>query len=75
MRSMRGAGRKWKRYAREARLAAQAGAVEAWIRGLARRFGSEPIAVAMEQTRAALLWQLSKYEHLHLYVVPPQTSA
>jgi hypothetical protein len=56
-------------------LAAQAGAVEAWIRGLARRFGSEPIAVAMEQTRAALLWQLSKYEHLHLYVVPPQTSA
>jgi hypothetical protein len=31
--------------------------------------------VALEQTRAALLWQLSKYEQLHLYVVPPQTSA
>ncbi|HKT50166.1 MAG TPA: IS110 family transposase [Candidatus Angelobacter sp.] len=56
-------------------LTAQAGAVEGWIGELARRFGPGPIAVAVEQTRAALLWQLSKYEHLHLYVVPPQTSA
>lgn len=56
-------------------LAATTGAVEAWIGELARRFGPGPIAVAVEQTRAALLWQLSKYEQLHLYVVPPQTSA
>ena len=56
-------------------FAAKAGAVEAWVGDLVRRFGSGPIAVAIEQTRAALLWQLSKYEQLHLYVVSPQTSA
>lgn len=56
-------------------LASKAGAVEIWIGELVRRFGLGPIAVAVEQTRAALLWQLSKYQQLHLYVVAPQTSA
>jgi transposase len=56
-------------------FASNAGAVEAWVGELVRRFGSGPIAVAIEQTRAALLWQLSKHEQLHLYVVAPQTSA
>lgn len=56
-------------------LASKAGAVEVWVGELVRRFGSGPIALAVEQTRAALLWQLSKYEQLHLYVVAPQTSA
>lgn len=56
-------------------FASQAGAVELWMGELVRRFGSGAIAVAVEQTRAALLWQLSKYQQLHLYVVAPQTSA
>lgn len=56
-------------------FASRAGAVEARVGELARRFGSGPIAVAVEQTRGALLWQLSKYEQLHLYLVAPQTSA
>lgn len=56
-------------------FASQAGAVEAWVLELVRRFGPGPIAVAVEQTRAALLWQLGKYEQLHLYMVAPQTSA
>ena len=41
-------------------FAAKAGAVEAWVGDLVRRFGSGPIAVAIEQTRAALLWQLQQ---------------
>src|SRR5215472_102106 len=57
------------------KLAAQAGAVEAWVGELRQRFGFGPIAVALEQTRRALVWQLSKYEQLYLYVVAPQTSA
>ena len=57
------------------KLAAKAGAVEAWIGELRQRFGCGPIAVAIEQTRGALVWQLSKYEQLYLYVVAPQTSA
>jgi transposase len=56
-------------------FASQAGAVEIWMAELVRRFGSGAIAVAVEQTRAALLWQLSKYPQLHLYMVAPQTSA
>src|SRR6266851_6582153 len=50
-------------------FASKAGTVEAWVGELVRRFGPGPIAVAIEQTRAALLWQLSKYEQLQLYVV------
>ena len=56
-------------------FAARAGAVETWVAELTQRYGPGPIAVAVEQTRAALLWQLSKYEQLHLYLVSPQTSA
>lgn len=56
-------------------LAAKAGAVEVWVGNLVRRFGCGPMAIAVESTRAALLWQLSKYGQLHLYVVAPQTSA
>lgn len=57
------------------KLASKAGAVEVWVGELRQRFGSGPIAVALEQTRRALVWQLSKYEQLYLYVVAPQTSA
>jgi len=45
--------------------------VEAWVSELRRRFGQRPIAVAVEQTRGALVFMLSKYESLHIYPVPP----
>src|SRR5262249_7299705 len=57
------------------KLASQAGAVEAWVGELRQRFGFGPIAIAIEQTRQALVWQLSKHQQLYLYVVAPQTSA
>jgi transposase len=50
-------------------------AVEAWVGQLCQRFGSGPIAVAIEQSRGALVFMLSKYEPLHLFPVPSQMSA
>ena len=40
-------------------------AVEAWVVQLCQRFCSVPIAVAVEQSRGALVFMLSKYEALH----------
>src|SRR5215467_7333285 len=50
-------------------------AVEAWVGQLCQRFTSRPIAVAIEQSRGALVFMLSKYEPLHLFPVPSQMSA
>ena len=50
-------------------------AVEAWVGELCRRFGHGPIAVAVEQTKGALVYMLRKYECLHLYPVPSTKSA
>ena len=36
-------------------------AVEAWVGQLCQRFGNRPIAVAVEQSRGALVFMLSKY--------------
>lgn len=46
-----------------------------WAAGLATRFDGRPIAVGLEQSRGALLYQLSQYGHLVLYPVPPTMSA
>jgi hypothetical protein len=48
---------------------------EAWVGQLCQRFASGPIAVAIEQSRGALVFMLSKYEPLHLFPVPSQMSA
>lgn len=45
--------------------------IEAWIVQMSQRFGRRAIAVAVEQTRGALVFLLSKYEWLHIYPVPP----
>jgi hypothetical protein len=37
-------------------------AVEAWVGQLYQRFGNRPIAVAVEQSRGALVFMLAKYE-------------
>src|SRR6516165_3243790 len=41
-------------------------AVEAWVGQLCQRFAHRRIAVALEQSRGALVFMLSKYEALHL---------
>src|SRR5436305_6472019 len=46
-------------------------AIEVWAVELAQRFGGRPIAVALEQARGALIAILSKYAHLHLFIVHP----
>jgi hypothetical protein len=50
-------------------------AVEAWVGQLCQRFANRPIAVALEQSRGALVFMLSKYEPLHLFPVPSTKSA
>ena len=46
-------------------------AIEAWAAGLAQRFLSQPVAVALEQSRGPLIAMLLKYAHLHLYPIHP----
>jgi transposase len=50
-------------------------AVEVWAAELHRRFGGQPIAIAVEQSRGPLVFMLSKYEHLILFPVHPTTLA
>ena len=50
-------------------------AVGAWVAMLLARFPGQPIAVAVEQSRGALVFMLSKYEDLHLYPVHPRAAA
>jgi transposase len=46
-------------------------AIEQWVAALAQRFQGRTIAVSLEQSRGALLFALSKYEHLILYPIHP----
>ncbi|MBV9036659.1 MAG: IS110 family transposase [Acidobacteriaceae bacterium] len=48
-------------------------AVEQFVSSLALRFPGQRIAVALEQSRGALLFLLSKYAHLVLYPLHPNT--
>ena len=50
-------------------------AVNDWAMQLYSRFGGRPIAVCLEQSRGALVYQLSKYAHLVLYPVHPNSAA
>jgi transposase len=50
-------------------------AIEVWASQLATRFSGRPIAVALEQSRGAVVFALTKYDHLHLYPVHPSTLA
>jgi len=50
-------------------------AVELWAMQLHQRFPTGPIAVAVEQKRGAVIYMLSKYDHLVLYPIPPTMSA
>src|SRR5215475_442365 len=50
-------------------------AVETWVAQMNQRFVGRPIAVAVEQSRGALVFMLSKYEQLHIFPVPPAMTA
>jgi transposase len=46
-------------------------AVEVWAAELRLRFGGQPLAVALEQSRGPLVFTLTKYEHLVIFPVHP----
>jgi hypothetical protein len=48
-------------------------AVEAWASELRRRFGGQPVAGALEQSRGPLVFTLTKYDHLVIFPVHPTT--
>jgi len=50
-------------------------AVESWVAVLSSRFPGQPIAVAVEQSRGALVFMLSKYEQVHVYPIHPRAAA
>ena len=50
-------------------------ALQAWIQELRSRFGGRPVAIAVEQSRGALIYALMHVEFLHIYPVNPQMLA
>jgi hypothetical protein len=48
-------------------------AIDVWATELGRRFGGRLIAIALEQSRGALLFSLTKYAHFVLYPIHPNT--
>jgi len=50
-------------------------AIDVWASELAQRFSGQPVAVALEQSRGAVIAMLSKYAHIILFPVHPNTVA
>ena len=50
-------------------------ALHAWVAGLRARFPEGKIAVALEQSRGAVVYALMNYDFLLLYPIPPKTLA
>jgi transposase len=46
-------------------------AVEVWAVELAQRFGGQPVAIALEQSRGAVVAMLRKYAHLVVFAIHP----
>jgi transposase len=46
-------------------------ALQSWIQDLRSRFGGRPVAIAVEQSRGALIYALMHVEFLHIYPVNP----
>ncbi len=46
-------------------------AVDVWAAELRLRFGGQPIAVSLEQSRGPLVFRLTKYDHLVIFPVHP----
>jgi transposase len=47
--------------------------IDEWATALPLRFGGQPVAVCLEQSRGPLIFALMKYDFLTLYPVNPQT--
>jgi transposase len=47
--------------------------IDQWAVGLRARFGGQPVAVCLEQSRGPLIYALMKYDFLVLYPVNPRT--
>lgn len=47
--------------------------IQIWAAELEQRFGGRPVAIALEQSRGALVATLSKYAHLVLFPIHPNT--
>jgi len=50
-------------------------ALQQWATELHARFGGRPVAIAVEQRRGPVVFQLSKFPHVVVYPVHPTTSA
>jgi len=50
-------------------------AIEEWVAQLRTRYGEGPLAIALEQSRGALVGLLRKYAHLHLYPIHSGSAA
>ena len=50
-------------------------ALDQWASALRSRFGGQPVAVCLEQSRGPLIYALLKYDFLVLYPVNPKTLA
>lgn len=59
----------------EGTLPHSAEALHAWLRGLEKRFGAHPVALAIEASRGAVLHALVQYPWLTVYPINPVTSA
>jgi transposase len=46
-------------------------AIAEWVAELRRRFGEQPVAICLEQSRGPLIFALMAYEFLHLYPINP----
>jgi transposase len=47
------------------------GLIDEWANALRRRFGGRPVAVCLELRKGPVVYALSKYEHLVLFMVNP----
>ena len=50
-------------------------AIIEWVAGLRQRFGGQKVAVALEQSRGAVVYALMNYDFIVLYPVNPKTVA
>lgn len=54
-------------------IGAQPQEIAAWVNGLQLRYGSQPIAICLEQKRGPLIYALCQYDNLVLFPINPRT--
>lgn len=56
-------------------IGSQPDAIAAWVKGLRKRYGTDSLAVCLEQKRGPLIYALCQYDNLVLYPINPRTVA